>query len=258
MSDDEVISRRDGAVLWIQLSNPPRRGALTWRMYDELERLCLAANDDPDLRVVVIGGRDGSFAAGTDIGQFAAFTSGADGVAYEHRIGEIVGALLAVRVPVVGVVEGPAVGGGLSIAACCDLLIATEDARFGVPIAQTLGNVISPAAVQRLRDRLGAGRTMAMLLTSRLLGAAEAQTAGFVHTVVGPDDLEATVTGIVERIAAGAPLTLAAIKELDRRLGGLTALDPADELMASVYGSADFREGVAAFGEKRKPVWTGR
>ncbi|GAA1396280.1 enoyl-CoA hydratase [Pseudonocardia kongjuensis] len=258
MSEDRVTHRRDGSVLWVELSHPGRRNALTWRMYDELQRLSTAANDDPDLRVVVVRGAGGSFAAGTDIGQFADFRDGDDGIAYERRIGAVIDALLAVRVPVVGVVEGPAIGGGLAIAASCDVLVATEDARFGVPIARTLGNVITPATVHRLRDRLGAGRTTAMLLTATLLSAADAAAAGFVHAVVTADELEEKVADVVGRIAAGAPLTLAALKELDRRVGGAAGLDPAEDLLARVYGSADFREGVTAFGERRSPQWRNR
>jgi crotonobetainyl-CoA:carnitine CoA-transferase CaiB-like acyl-CoA transferase/enoyl-CoA hydratase/carnithine racemase len=255
----EVRSRRDGPVLHVELANPARRNALTWEMYDQLQKLCVEARTDPDLRVVVVRGAGEAFAAGTDIAQFTEFSSAADGLDYERRVGAVLGDLLAVPVPVLGVVDGPAVGGGLAIAACCDVLVATDRAVFGAPIARTLGNCLAPAVVARLHQRLGAGRTTAMLLTSRTIDAAEAATAGFVHAVVPPDELDEAAAELTRRIATGAPRTLAGLKEIDRRLAaaGPGSVD-ADDVLADCYGSADFQEGVAAFVARRRPEWTGR
>lgn len=253
----QVLRHDDGDVWYLGLSNPRRRNAMTWTMYEQLQYWCETANRAPQLRALVLRGADGTFAAGTDIGQFAQFGTAEDGVAYERRIHEVLRSLLSVRVPVLGVVEGPAVGGGLAIAACCDVLVAAEDARFGIPIARTLGNIIAPAGMRRLRDRLGTGRTMAMLLTARLLDAAEAATAGFVHEVAAPDALEEMVTSVVSRLRQGAPLTLAGLKEIERRLEALDQLDPSEDVLARCYGSDDFREGVTAFLDGRTPEWTG-
>ncbi|MDX6262864.1 MAG: hypothetical protein QOH84_4552, partial [Kribbellaceae bacterium] len=181
MTAGEVLVEEDGQVLRLWLSNPGRRNAITWPMYDALlgVRDLVAANRG--IRVVILRGAGGeAFAAGTDIRQFAEFTTGEQGVEYEHRVGQVLTSLLAIQVPVLGVVEGPAVGAGLAIAACCDLLVASPDAVFGAPVARTLGNTLPPLVVARLRQRLGAGRTMAMLLTARLLSATEALAAGFV------------------------------------------------------------------------------
>ncbi|MHA6631922.1 enoyl-CoA hydratase [Pseudonocardia sichuanensis] len=255
----EVRSRRDGPVLHVELANPARRNALTWEMYDELQKLCVAARADPDLRVVVLRGAGEAFAAGTDIAQFTEFSSAADGLDYERRVGAVLADLLAVPVPVLGVVDGPAVGGGLAIAACCDVLVATDRAVFGAPIARTLGNCLAPAVVARLQQRLGAGRTTAMLLTSRTIDAAEAATAGFVHAVVPPGELDEAAAELTRRIATGAPRTLAGLKEIDRRLAAAGPGDvDADDVLADCYGSADFQEGVAAFVARRRPEWTGR
>ncbi|MFC7404194.1 enoyl-CoA hydratase [Georgenia alba] len=251
-----VTVEKAGAVWRVEISNPARRNALTWGMYQQLQDISRAANASDDVRVLVLRGAGGTFAAGTDIAQFTDFDGDA-GVAYEHRVGEILGDLLSVRVPVVGVCEGPVVGAGLVIAACCDLLVATEDAQFGIPVARTLGNVIAPTSMQRLRDRLGPGRTMAMLLTARPLSAAEAQSAGFVHRVTSTDQIDALVEEVVEGLLASAPLTLAAVKDLERRLARRDAADPADDVVRRVYGSADFHEGVTAFVEKRRPQWRG-
>jgi enoyl-CoA hydratase len=226
-------------------------------MYDALEEGCASVSADPSVRVVVIRGAGGeAFAAGTDIAQFRDFRTADDGVAYEHRVGRVLDRLLAVPVPVLSVVEGPAVGAGLAVAACSDLVLATPDAVFGVPVARTLGNCLPPAVVARLQRRLGAARTMTMLLTASLLPAAAAAESGFVAAVVPADELEAEVAATVTRIRRGAPLTLVALKEIDRRLGA--EVPDGDDLLRRCYGSDDFREGVAAFLDHRRPVWKGR
>ncbi|GAA2720139.1 enoyl-CoA hydratase [Cellulomonas aerilata] len=253
-----VRVHRAGDVLHAVLSNPARRNAITWAMYDQLLAMCERVDADPTLRVVVIRGDGPAFAAGTDIRGFRDFTDGAQGVAYEHRVARVLSALLALRVPVVGVVSGPAVGAGLAVAATCDVLVATPDARFGVPVARTLGNCVPAAVVARLQHRLGVSRAMTLLLTARLLGAEEARESGFVHAVVAPDALEETVADLVSRLAGNAPLSVAAMKEMDRRLHAAALAVQADDLLERCYGSADFREGVAAFLEHRAPTWRGR
>lgn len=259
MSDEpQVLVRREGDVLHATLSNAARRNAITWSMYDRLLELCAEVDTDDSVRLVVLRGAGRAFAAGTDIGQFRDFTDGSQGVAYEHRVARVLEALLGLRVPVLGVVEGPAVGAGLAIAATCDVLMATPEARFGVPIARTLGNCIPPAVLARLQHRVGAARTMTMVLTSQLMGAEEARTSGFVHAVVPAEDLDEHVDGLVRRMAGGAPLTLAAMKEMDRRLHASALAVQADDLLDRCYGSADFREGVHAFLEHRTPTWKGR
>jgi crotonobetainyl-CoA:carnitine CoA-transferase CaiB-like acyl-CoA transferase/enoyl-CoA hydratase/carnithine racemase len=253
-----VEVRRDGPVLRVTLCNPTRRNAITWGMYDRLLEACQEADAD-GVRVVVIRGAGGAaFAAGTDIRQFAGF-DGEAGVAYERRVGEVLDRLTTVRVPVVAVVEGPAVGAGLAIAAACDVVVATPDAVFGAPIARTLGNCLAPAVLARLQSRLGAARSMAMLLGSQLLSAVEAQRAGFVAEVVSREALDGHVENLLGRIAAAAPLTLAALKEIDRRLHAAAAASvDADDLLHACYGSADFEEGRRAFLERRTPRWRGR
>jgi enoyl-CoA hydratase len=259
VSGDELIVQADGPVLRLWLSNPGRRNAITWAMYDDLEQVKDRVDADPGIRVVVLRGAGGeAFAAGTDIRQFTAFTSAEQGVEYEHRVGRVLESLLAIRVPVVAVVEGPAVGAGLALAACCDIVMATPDAVFGVPVARTLGNCLPPAVVARLQQRLGAGRTMALLLTSRLLPAPEAATAGLVHEVVDRAGLDDRAERLVTTITRNAPLTLAGLKEIERRVLRDGPGAEADDVLADCYGSADFREGVQAFLDHRTPHWEGR
>jgi enoyl-CoA hydratase/carnithine racemase len=257
-AEAQVRVHREDDVVHAVLSNPTRRNALTWGMYDQLLDLCRTVDADPSVRVVVLRGDGPAFAAGTDIHQFRDFTEGAQGVAYEHRVARVLSALLGLRVPVLGVVHGPAVGAGLAIAAMCDVLVATPDARFGVPIARTLGNCVPAAVVARLQHRLGVSRAMTMLLTAGLMGAEEARESGFVHVVAPLEELDETVAGVVRRLAGGAPLTLAALKEMDRRLHAAAMAVQADDLLDRCYGSADFREGVTAFLEHRRPTWEGR
>ncbi|WP_029002609.1 enoyl-CoA hydratase [Azorhizobium doebereinerae] len=243
-------------VATILFDRPAARNAMTWRMYEELYAAAREiARRAGEIRVVVLRGAGGkAFVAGTDIEQFRAFTAD-DAVAYEANVETYVAALEAIPVPTLAVVEGWAVGGGFAIANACDLRLATPGTRFGVPIARTLGNGLSAANLRRLSATLGVGMVKRMLLLAEM-PAAEAMPAGYVE-VVAADALEAHLAGLCARLKGHAPLTLRATNEALRRLA--TDPAPADEdLIRLVYGSADFKEGIAAFSEKRPPAWTGR
>src|SRR5512140_1654194 len=140
MSDGEVRLTRDGAVATILFDRPQARNAMTWQMYQGLAAACAELSSDNGVRVAVLRGAGGkAFIAGTDIAQFQEFTTAEQGVAYEAKMEGYLSALEALPVPTLAVVEGWAIGGGLAIAACCDLRIATAGSKFGVPIARTLG-----------------------------------------------------------------------------------------------------------------------
>lgn len=258
MSDDHVLFERQGTVARVTLNRPDARNALTIPMYERLRAICGELATDPELRVVVFRGAGGkAFAAGTDIAHFRSFASGEDGIAYERHIDECVGAIARLPVPTLAIVEGYAVGGGLAIAAACDLRIATPDARFGVPIAKTLGNCLSAAGYARLVAGFGIARTKRILFLSEMIGAQEASSAGFVVEIVEPEALDRRGEAIVETLASAAPITLAITKEaLDRQ--ARANLADIDDLVRRTYGSEDFREGVEAFLARRKPVWRGR
>ena len=149
-------------------------------------------------------------------------------------------------------------GGGFRIAAACDLRIATPDARFGVPIARTLGNCLSMEAYSTFVDLFGPSRVKELIFTARLLPAGEAHAAGFVHEVVPAEEIEARVRALALQLAEHAPITMRVTKEALRRIQVERAADGGEDLIALTYTSADFREGVAAFLEKRKPRWTGK
>lgn len=253
-----VVLTRSGALATLVLDNPGRRNALTAAMYTALREHCLALAADPALRLVVLRGAGDAFAAGTDVADLADIVTGEHGVAYEAGITAVLDAVRALPVPVVALVDGPAVGGGLALVACCDLVYATPDATFGAPVARTLGNCVSPATTARMRAALGRGLATELLLTGRLVDAAEVCRAGLVHAVVPAEGFDAVVTDLLARLTRCAPLSVAAAKELGRRLDDRAAAVETADVYARVYGSADFHEGVQAFLERRRPEWTGR
>jgi enoyl-CoA hydratase/carnithine racemase len=244
------------AVAAIEIARPAARNAMTFAMYGELAETCAAIAADPAVRAATLRGAGDAFVAGTAIDEFTAFSGAEDGVAYESRVEAVIGGLERLPVPTVAAITGPAVGGGLAIAAACDLRIATPDARFGVPIARTVGNCLSAANIARLVAGFGAGRTKRMLLLSELIGAEEALAAGFLAEIVPAEGIGERLAAIARRLATAAPLTIRATRDVMRGLGG--ALPQDGGIIRTVYGSRDFREGVAAFLAKRPPSWEGR
>ncbi len=258
MSDGEVRYAREREVATVTFDRPSARNAMTWRMYEQLGEACARIRAAAGLRVAVFRGAGGkSFIAGTDIAQFQAFRGGEDGIAYEASMEGYLAAIEALPVPTLAVIEGFAIGGGLAIAAACDLRIATPGARFGVPIARTLGNCLSIANYARLVAALGAARAKRVLLLAEQLSAEEALAAGFVGEIVEAADLERRIAELTDRLAHHAPITMRVSKEAIRRLLH-AGLPDGDDLVRACYGSDDFRIGVAAFVDKREPQWTGR
>ena len=257
MTDGEVRYARDGQVATVIFDRPAARNAMTWRMYEQLHEICTRVRGEKDLRVVVFRGAGGkAFIAGTDIAQFQAFRSGEDGIAYEQKMEIYVSAVETLPMPTLAVIEGFAIGGGLAIAAACDLRIGTPSARFGVPIARTLGNCLSVANYARLVAALGASSAKRILLLAENLSAEEALAGGFLSEIVDPAALDHRIADITNRLAHHAPITMQVSKEAIRRI--LQAgLPDGDDLVRACYGSDDFRAGVRAFMEKREAQWTG-
>ena len=255
---EEILVHRDGPVLTLTFNRPQARNALTWSMYERLVEVCEAVDADDAVRVFVLRGAGGkAFVSGTDIAQFQAFRGAEDGLAYERNNERWLGRLERVRKPVIAQIEGVATGGGFVIAAVADLRIATPDARFGAPIARTLGNCLSMENYSRFVDLFGPSRVKELLYTARLLDAAEAHAAGFVHEIVPAEGIEARVRALAAELATNAPITIQVTKEALRRLAARRMLTGGEDLIAWTYGSADFREGVAAFLAKRPPRFTG-
>jgi enoyl-CoA hydratase/carnithine racemase len=256
---EEIRTERRGGALWIVVDRPAARNALTFAMYDRIAALCRDANADATVKAVVLTGSGEAFVAGTDIAQFVDFKSASQALEYEHRMDDWLGAIEDVRVPTIAALRGPVVGGGLAIAAACDLRVAAPSARFGVPVARTLGNCFSAANLVRLAALVGLGRVKELVLTARLIDAQEARAIGLVSEVVASEGaLDARVDELAGELASYAPLTLHATKEMVRRIRARMLPDESADLVALCYTSADFREGVRAFIDRRKPVWKGQ
>ncbi len=255
---EQLLFERRGSTAFVTFNRPEARNAMTWEMYDALYEVCEAVDVDDEVRVLVLrGAGEKAFVAGTDIKQFLEFESGEDGVAYEERMERIVGRLEQVRKPVVAVIDGYAIGGGLSIAAVSDLRICTPEAKFGMPIARTLGNCLSMENYARLVALLGPARTKALIFTARMFTAEEALSAGFATEIVPREELAGRVEELCAALESHAPITMRVTKEALRRLA-LAGLPDAEDLVRETYGSRDFHDGVRAFIEKRRPEWQGR
>lgn len=256
--EGRVRYSREGALGHILFDRPQARNAVTPSMYDELQQICETIRGDADLRAVTLRGAGGrSFVSGSDIGQFLDFTTPEDGVDYEQRMERHLDAIAAIPVPTVAVIEGFAVGGGLNIAACCDIRIATTGTKFGTPIGKALGNCLSVNNYARLLQAFGEGRARKMLLLGELIDTDEALAAGFLLRAVEPAELDAAVAAVTEQLLANSPLSLKVSKTA---LARLTATQTAEieDLIRIAYGSEDFHNAVRAFVEKRPPQWIGR
>jgi enoyl-CoA hydratase len=207
---------------------------------------------------VLRGAGDKAFVSGTDIRQFLEFHTREDALGYEGRITRVLGRLHRMTKPTIAMVQGDAVGGGMFMALACDLRLCAEHARFGAPVARTLGNCTAPLAFSLLASTIGPVRARNLLLTARLMDAAEARAVGLVDEVHPAATLWARVQELSRHLTELAPLTLAAVKEATRRVTAPAALRDAEDLILSCYLSQDFREGVRAFLDKRKPDWQGR
>jgi enoyl-CoA hydratase/carnithine racemase len=261
VSTPRAIFETDGPLAFLTFNRPDARNAMTWDMYEALTEACDRVDADASVRVFILKGAGGkAFVSGTDIGQFTQFSTRDDALAYERRLDAVFDRLERVTKPTISQVQGVATGGGCVIALSCDLRVCSSDARFGVPIARTLGNCLSAANTARLMDLVGPARTKDLLFTGRLVDADEAAALGLATRVVSPDAIDKEVRALAEALIAHAPLTIQATKTVVRRIQEARRIDPslAEDCIAACYGSEDFREGVAAFLAKRTPTFTGR
>ena len=257
MSDGTVDLGVEGGIASVTFNRPEARNAMTWAMYEQLQAICEQLRADASVRVVRFQGAGGeAFVAGTDIAQFQTFTTGDDGVDYERRIDAAIALLESLPMPAVAVVQGWCVGGGLAIATACDFRIATPAAKFGVPIARTLGNCLSIANVARLVAAFGRPRVQRLLMLADLIAADEARACGYLLDVVPAEEIEAAAQQLCARLAGMAPVTQQVGKQTLLRLLR-RELPEAEDLIRRCYGSDDFREGVQAFVAKRAPQWRG-
>jgi len=256
---DMLFDVTDG-VAYLTVNRPDQRNAMTWAMYERLVEICDQVDRDAEIKVLVMAGRgDRAFISGTDISQFPAFRGDPQaGIDYEERIDHVIGRLEGVAKPTIAAVRGFVIGGGLTVSVACDLRIAADNAKFGIPIIR-LGNCLSMKNYARLVALLGPARVKEMIYTARHVSAAEALAWGLVNEVVPAAALDDRVREVAQAISQAPPLTLRVSKEAVRRVVHRFLPDDAGhELIKTCYDSADFQEGVAAFLEKRAPQWTGR
>lgn len=245
-------------VAYITFDHVAARNAMTVGMYQSLQSICEDLAKNSKARVAILRGAGGkSFVSGSDIAQFSGFTSGEDGILYEEGIDQYLAPLATLPIPTIAVIDGMAVGGGLAIASCCDFRISTPDARFGVPIAKTLGNCLSAGNVAWLVAHLGVNIVKRMLLLAELVTAPELLKQGYLLATYPAENLELEANQLAERLMKLAPITQKSTKLTLARLIKNNLPDCSD-LIRECYGSEDFKSGVAAFLDGKPPVWTGR
>jgi len=259
---EKLIARKENGIGWIVFNNPDKRNALSRDMYIGLMTVMESYARDPDVRVVILqGAGDKAFISGADISQFEKNRSTLEGVRESDAISERANkALRECPKPTVAMIRGYCMGGGLSVAIACDMRIAADDARFGVPAAK-LSVGYRYSGVKRLVGLVGPAFTAEIFYTGRQFNAQEAKDMGLVNRVLPAAELEQYVRDYAQTMVSNAPLTLSAVKyclveimkdESERDVELCT------RAVEACFMSEDYIEGRRAFMEKRKPVFRGK
>lgn len=257
---DTILVQRDGALATVVLNRPEKLNALTKPMWQRLGEVIEELSADDDLRCLVLrGAGKKAFAPGNDISEFENERANVEQArAYGKIMHRTLTAFAHCRHPMVALIRGICVGGGLEIAANCDLRICGVSSRFGVPINK-LGLVMAHAELRGLLNLVGQAAALEILLEGRVFGAQEAKEKGLITRIVADDKVEEEAYATAQRIADGAPLVARWHKKFAARLADPTPLTPAeiDEGFAC-FGTEDFRIGYRAFLTKSKPEFVGR
>src|SRR2546426_259550 len=236
---DHLLLEQDGAVAVVTFNRPEARNAMTFEMYEALHDACERLDRDPGVRAVVLrGAGDRSFASGTDIRQFLTFKTREDALGYEARVSRVLSRIAGMTKPTIAMVQGDAVGGGMFMALACDLRLAAPHARFGAPVARTLGNFVAPTSLALLVATVGPVRARELVLTARLVGAAEAKAIGLVDEV---HPAEALPVAGGARAAQESRLTLPSGFRIEEFASGFgptrfMTIDPTGTLLVSTPG----------------------
>jgi enoyl-CoA hydratase/carnithine racemase len=258
---DKMLARREGAVGYLIFNNPERHNAVSLEMWAAATRILEEFGNDDAVRVVVVTGAGGkAFISGADISKFGDERATEAAVAhYNETVSKANRTFHEFPKPTIAMIRGYCIGGGLGLAVCCDLRIASDNSRFGIPAAK-LGLGYGFPGIKRLADLVGPSFAKEIFFTARQFDAEEARLMGLVNRVLPAEELDAYVRNYAETIAANAPLTVNSVKFIV----GETVKDPdqrdlarADALVQACFNSKDYVEGRTAFMEKRKPVFTG-
>lgn len=262
LQTDKMLAAKEDGIGWITFNNPARRNATSLEMWQAIEVILDDFDKDDDVRVIVMkGAGDKAFVSGADISEFKERRNNAEAAAEYTRISESARAKLAnCRKPLIAMIKGYCLGGGLAVALAADMRFATEDSRFGVPAAR-LGIAYGFDGLRKLVSLVGPAMANEIMFTAQRIDAEEALRIGLINRIIPTESLEETVRGIASGIGRNAPLSVNAskvtIKEIlkdqsDRDMAKL------EEITKTCFDSADYKEGREAFMEKREPVFTGR
>ncbi len=262
LDTDKMIAEKKDGIGWITYNNPERRNAISLEMTEAIPVIVEDFRKDPDVRVVVIqGAGDRAFISGADISEFEERRATPEARAdFGRRSGRAAASLSSLEQPLIAMIQGYCMGGGLATALQADIRIASDDSTFGIPAAR-LGLGYGFGGIKALVDLVGPAWANEILLTARRLSAAEAERIGLVNRVVPKADLEPTVRELAQQIAENAPLTVKACKAIIRE----AVKDPerrdmerCSRLVKECFESQDYVEGRRAFMEKRRPDFKGR
>jgi enoyl-CoA hydratase len=259
---ERMIAEKDGAIGWMIFNNPERRNALSLDMWQAMPVILDEFERDPAIRVVVLkGAGDKAFVSGADISQFEKQRSSAESIAHYDKIAEAANARLQdCRKPVIAMIHGFCIGGGVGVSLLCDLRIAADTARFGVPAAR-LGLGYRWGGVKKLVDLVGPSFAKEIFFTARHFSAAEALAMGLINRAVPEAELESYVRNYCALIAENAPLTMEAVKGVVAELakpGQQIDRAHCEALVKRCFESQDYIEGRRAFMEKRRPAFAGK
>jgi enoyl-CoA hydratase/carnithine racemase len=258
---DKMLSRKEGGVGYVIFNNPERHNAVSLEMWAATRAILDDFRADDSIRVVVLTGAGGkAFVSGADISKFGAERSTAEGIAkYNATTEQAFSGVHDFPKPTIAMIRGYCIGGGMALATCCDMRIATPGSKFGVPAAK-LGLGYDHKGVRRLMNVVGPSFAKEIFFTARQFDADEARMMGFVNRVVPDAELESYVKTYGDTIAGNAPLTIGAAKHAVSELLKDETERDIDAVVASVkrcFDSKDYVEGRTAFMEKRKPAFKG-